>query len=1383
MEVGRRSASLLLALSLLVAHAGVVVAQPPVPGPEAWTLVDPGLGPRYGHTLTYDPVGNRLILFGGARDQGGSPIHLNDTWALSLSDLTWRPLNPVGAPPPGREYHTAVYDTPNHRVLIFGGTGDHLSENGDVWALSLGATPSWTHMTPGGTLPGSWFHHAAIYDPVGVRMITYGGNLGTFSDAGEIHILSLSGTPIWSTATPPGFNSIWRRGHTATYDPVGQRMIVVGGGSGSFGTQVAMSLSLSGTMQWTAFAPNGPITDLHDHTAVYDAADNSILVFGGFISTSGINNFTWRLSLGASPAWTKLTLTGTLPAERELHAAAYDPVADRMLIHGGQQKIGSGGATEETQETWTLRLGDSPPWLEADPSGAQPQRGYRAAMSADPAAQRMIVTGGNLRDKVYSNQAHAKSTTGEQLWHPLGATGTPPSGRAGHTTIVDAAHHRLVLFGGETAGGTNVTEVYSNEVWVSPLGSSPAWTQLFPAGGPPSPRSDHTAIYDAAHQRMVVFGGTNGAGGMLDAWSLSLDDNPTWTPIIAGGDGIPARYLHSAIYDAPRGRMIVFGGTNGGTTFNDVRALSLGDSPEWTLLSTSGLGPPNLYGHDAIYDPVGQRMLVFGGTSAGTMQNGVWSLPLWKPSLVWRHVLPLGTLPDVRSSAAADYDPGSGNMYVFGGGTPSTTSPRFDTWTLTLASCAPPVISVQPVNATLPFGTTATFSVSATGAVGYRWQKAGVPLADGGRVSGATTATLQIAAFQASDQGTYGVQVFGACDTVSSDAATLSQGCVAGQANPPAHMAAWWAMDPGPGNTVPDVLNTKSNKNHASLTGGATLVPGLIGNAVRCNGASDGLHVPSTLSPELAKNATGLSIDAWIYPRSGSSNNAFRMILCKGLLAHNTVKVNGADQLAPGYALYLHGGGQLGFQMPDHAYQPVRIEPVLAPMTMDAWHHVAVALAPAPNGGGLFVDGVRVHTFTPPSGIIGNLADLYIGRFPPQLGPAVADSTFNGDIDEVEVFTAPIPDADVHALWLASCAGKRREMALVQATAEVRKSTDQAEVCGSIANFAAAPASYQWTLQALGTGPGCPDAVPVTFTPSSGSLAVATGDFGTVSAVATIDAPLTAPVTACYRLTVTNLADGGTFSADGQLVFYNSSTSARAGCTPPTPGTPGLVTQQPPLHVRGSQADATTGDQATFSVTNDSTDAVQLDYQLTTRDPDTGGPSALLGLGGQSPGTPVSGSLLIPAQTTVELPVTVSLAGHEPFLRDQVVLTADLDGDLVPETLASSYVRSLEDTSLALLAVDPGGTRAPRLAVTPNPFRGAANVLFVLPESRAVDVGVFDVLGRRVRLLRAGLLPAGEHRLTWDGRRDGGALAPGGLYFVRVVAGSTRLSTKIVSIR
>src|SRR5436190_16814295 len=131
MRLGRRrTPTLLLALTLLAARAHVASALPPVLGPETWTQVEPGFGPRYGHSLTYDPVGHRLILFGGSRFTSGLDRFLSDVWELDLDGgLTWRPLHPLGTAPPGREFHTAVYDAANQRILIHGGDGDHLTEN------------------------------------------------------------------------------------------------------------------------------------------------------------------------------------------------------------------------------------------------------------------------------------------------------------------------------------------------------------------------------------------------------------------------------------------------------------------------------------------------------------------------------------------------------------------------------------------------------------------------------------------------------------------------------------------------------------------------------------------------------------------------------------------------------------------------------------------------------------------------------------------------------------------------------------------------------------------------------------------------------------------------------------------------------------------------------------------------------------------------------------------------------------------------------------------------------------------------------------------------------------------------------------------------------
>jgi streptogramin lyase len=701
------------------------------------------------------------------------------------------------------------------------------------------------------------------------------------------------------------------------------------------------------------------------------------------------------------------------------------------------------------------------------------------------------------------------------------------------------------------------------------------------------------------------------------------------------------------------------------------------------------------------------------------------------------------------------------------------------------APCPPPLVTVQPQPLAIQYGATATFGVTTTGVVGYQWVKDGSELTDGGRISGALTHQLTITGFQSSDVGSYWVEVRNWCNQGSqSDPAALTlappPSCFGPLAPPPADMAAWWAMEPGPGNTIPDVLHLLGNKNHASLTGAASLVPGKVGTAVRCPGVNDGLHVPSTLSPRLAANSTGLSIDAWILPRSGSSSNAFRMILEKGLLKHASTTVQGSTALAPGYAFYLCGGGRLGFQMPDPNYDPMRFEPAMAPMTMDEWHHVAVTVDPQkPQGGQFYLDGVGVGTFTPPSGILGNLADLYIGRFTPQLGPAAPDSAFNGDIDEVEIFVSAIDSSAVRKIWSAGCSGKRRVQVLTNSVVTLRENGAAAEICSSVLNLSDVAHTYQWSIAGGTPGVGCPSSVPVAFAPSSGSVTVAAGaraDFSTSASVSPVS--LTSPFTRCFRLTVTDLADGGVLTADGSLVFTGQPVTGKASCTPPEIGG---ATFAPTGMVRAASG------LATFMLFNDAAAGVTVNYSIATRDPETGSASALLRLGGLPAGTPLTGSLFVPGLGSADLPLAVGLDEYEPFLPDEVVLSADGGGNLVFKELASVHVSAGDDTSLAFVGVSPGSELPPRrgleLRAAPNPFGATTSVSFALARDERVEVDVLDVSGRRVRRLVAASLSAGEHRLTWDGRDDAGASVRAGLYLARVRAGSDLSVVRLLRVR
>ncbi len=90
-----------------------------------------------------------------------------------------------------------------------------------------------------------------------------------------------------------------------------------------------------------------------------------------------------------------------------------------------------------------------------------------------------------------------------------------------------------------------------------------------------------------------------------------------------------------------------------------------------------------------------------------------------------------------------------------------------------------PAISVQPAPLTVTSGQPAVLSVGPTGGAPffYQWRRNGVALANGGRISGATSRTLTISSTTIPDAGAYDVVVSNHCNTVTSTGATLTVGC------------------------------------------------------------------------------------------------------------------------------------------------------------------------------------------------------------------------------------------------------------------------------------------------------------------------------------------------------------------------------------------------------------------------------------------------------------------------------------------------------------------------------------------------------------------------------------------------------------------------------
>ena len=80
----------------------------------------------------------------------------------------------------------------------------------------------------------------------------------------------------------------------------------------------------------------------------------------------------------------------------------------------------------------------------------------------------------------------------------------------------------------------------------------------------------------------------------------------------------------------------------------------------------------------------------------------------------------------------------------------------------------------------------------------------------------------------------------------------------------------------------------------------------------------------------------------------------------------------------------------------------------------------------------------------------------------------------------------------------------------------------------------------------------------------------------------------------------------------------------------------------------------------------------------------------------------------------------------------------------------------------------------------PNPFNPQVTIQFDLPVSCDVDLAIYDVLGRRVRTLVAGLQPAGSRTITWDGKDQNGSRVSSGIYFYRLTAGGFVETKKMV---
>jgi len=323
-------------------------APAPPTRPVVWTDLAPaGAVPaaRAGQALVYAENVGKVILFGG-----WDGVDLNDTWAYDPVQNTWTDLAPSGEVPSARHDHALVYDSATGKLVLFGGiSASDYMELDDTWAYDPEAN-TWTDLAPAGALPQSRCLHSLVYDPVGQKVILFGGSRrgGCLGDMWAYD----SAANTWTELSLSGDKPLARYGCSLVYDPDLSKILLFGGSDGHLlGDTWAYDPAVN---QWgnllsvdsTAIKPAAR----EFYAMAYESENRRTVVFGG-CGVTALGD-AWAYD-SATNAWTSLEPGEEAPSARTFTSMVYATGVGRLLLFGGSEAV---AASSPVGDTWSCDL-------------------------------------------------------------------------------------------------------------------------------------------------------------------------------------------------------------------------------------------------------------------------------------------------------------------------------------------------------------------------------------------------------------------------------------------------------------------------------------------------------------------------------------------------------------------------------------------------------------------------------------------------------------------------------------------------------------------------------------------------------------------------------------------------------------------------------------------------------------------------------------------------------------------------------------------------------------------------------------------------------------------------------------------------------------------
>jgi hypothetical protein len=471
----------------------------PLDGSGEWSIVAFGAGPsiQLSFALAIDPASRRLYAY-----TSGVP----EVWAVALDGTgTWQKV--AGSPSvEGFSCRdTLVFDGGHGQLLVLSGGWPR----GDVYALSLGASPAWTQLNK----DQAWFDYGAttLWDAGARRFLITGPNADTWLWSFAVDDAAPAWTHLPVAGTPPGS----RLQASGVYDSAHQRFVIFGGTDNASNLHNdTWAASLGDTPAWSQVGTVGASLPQPQGARLAFASDTATVVRFGGESTSPSLVFDKQAA-----QWSPLAgNAASLPLAAA--AGAWDPKAHRLVAFGSNY-------TPQGQ-TWALDLATSA-WTGIDGTGPTPGGRANHSMVYDGGGARLLVFGGvvgQYPSESFPSDVWALGAPGG-AWAPIDVAGPAPAGREGHAAAFDDQARRMLVQGGDVAGAP------LGDTWLLELTPSAHWRSVSPSGDGPPPLSGHFAAFDPGAGRFLVVGAvpgqsSNTADG-VSVWALSIDPEPHWT--------------------------------------------------------------------------------------------------------------------------------------------------------------------------------------------------------------------------------------------------------------------------------------------------------------------------------------------------------------------------------------------------------------------------------------------------------------------------------------------------------------------------------------------------------------------------------------------------------------------------------------------------------------------------------------------------------------------------------------------------------------------------------------------------------------------------------------------------------------------------------------